>query len=149
MRHPAVLISALVLLVSMEAIIMFSSKSPGGNIPFFNFSFNKEPVLVDSLKPGDVVSSPMALTGQAKGPWFFEGSLPVTVVDSDGNTVGEGYVQASSDWMIEGYVPFEGLVSFTIPAGSSGNNGTVIFSKDNPSGLPENDASVKIPITFK
>ncbi|MFA6295154.1 MAG: Gmad2 immunoglobulin-like domain-containing protein [Candidatus Paceibacterota bacterium] len=152
-RHPVVLVSALILIVSIEFIVLFFSKSIDGDVPFSNLSFDKEAVMVYNLKEGDTISSPMIITGQAKGPWFFEGVLPIVVVDWDGLIIGEGYVQATSDWMIEGYVSFEGLVSFTSPAnnvsGTYSNKGAIIFKKNNPSGLPENDAAIEIPVVFK
>jgi len=152
-RHPMVLASALMLIVAVEFIVMLSSKNIDVSAPFSNLSFDKESVIVYNLKEGDTVSSPMILTGQAKGPWFFEGTLPIVVVDWDGLIIGDGYVQATSDWMIEGYVSFEGLVSFTSPAnnvsGTYSNKGAIIFKKDNPSGLPENDAAIEIPVVFE
>jgi hypothetical protein len=48
--------------------------------------------------------------------------------------------------MTENYVPFAATVTFTEPATE---NGFIFLKKDNPSGLPENDASIAIPITFQ
>lgn len=153
MKHPVIIVMALVLILAVEAIIIFSARSINKNISIPTISIEKSPVIVDSLKEGDAISSPITLTGQARGTWFFEGSFPVVVVDWDGLIIGDGYVQAKGDWMTEGFVPFEGIISFKKPvnsvSGSYSNRGAVIFKKDNPSGLPENDAAVEIPVVFR
>jgi hypothetical protein len=43
------------------------------------------------------------------------------------------------------FVPFTAILNFTTTATS----GYLVIAKDNPSGLPENDASLKIPVNFK
>jgi hypothetical protein len=47
--------------------------------------------------------------------------------------------------MTNEFVPFEATLTFTKPTTETG---TVVFQRDNPSGLPENDQSVSIPIYF-
>jgi hypothetical protein len=48
--------------------------------------------------------------------------------------------------MTEAPVAFTATVSFVPqPAGSKG---TIVFLKDNPSGMPENDDSFSLPIVF-
>jgi len=44
-------------------------------------------------------------------------------------------------------VPFTATLTFTKPPYE--NSGTLILKKDNPSGLPQNDAALEIPIVFK
>jgi hypothetical protein len=44
-------------------------------------------------------------------------------------------------------VPFQANLDFTIPENLE--RGYLVISKDNPSGLPEYDASFKIPVKFK
>jgi hypothetical protein len=43
-------------------------------------------------------------------------------------------------------VPFTAIVNFTAPQDATG---TVVFSKDNPSGASENDLSLSVPVRFK
>jgi hypothetical protein len=45
------------------------------------------------------------------------------------------------------YVRFSAALEFTAPA--AGSRGTLIFKKDNPSGLPEHDDSREVPVVFK
>ena len=98
------------------------------------------------------ISSPLSLSGQARGNWFFEASAPVTLVNWDGLIIAEGFVTATGDWMTTEFVPFTGTLNFTSPY-KVGNQdfmkrGTLIFKKDNPSGLPENDDALEIPVLF-
>lgn len=102
-------------------------------------------VVVDTPESGSVISSPVSVSGKARGAWFFEASFPVEVIDANGSSLGMGIAQAKGDWMTEDYVPFNASVSFTKPVTEKG---FVLFKKDNPSGLPENDATIAIPIIF-
>ncbi len=95
----------------------------------------------------DVIASPAAIEGTVTGGgWFFEASFPIKIVDADGTVLGEGIAQALSDWMSTGTVPFSASIPFTTPHSATG---MIIFSKDNPSGAPENAASFSMPISFE
>jgi len=48
--------------------------------------------------------------------------------------------------MTEDFVRFSGELIFETPGVS--NRGALILRKDNPSGMPENDDALEIPITF-
>jgi Immunoglobulin-like domain of bacterial spore germination len=100
---------------------------------------------VTSLLPDGIISGTASIFGKARGTWFFEGSFPIVVKNADGDVVAQGIATAQGDWMTEEFVPFEATIE--IPPSASGN-GTVVFMKDNPSGLPENDASMRIPVVF-
>lgn len=103
-------------------------------------------IRVTSPEPLDVIASPLTITGEARGYWFFEASFPVTLVNWDGLIIAEGIATADGEWMTEDFVPFTATLTFTKPAFD--NRGTLIFKKDNPSGLPENDDALEIPIRF-
>lgn len=92
----------------------------------------------------EIVSSPLVVSGQAKGSWFFEGSLPVKLVDELDNIIAVAPAQAESDWMTSNFVPFKALLDFT----STSSTGYLIVAKDNPSGLAEFDDSIRIPLRF-
>jgi hypothetical protein len=108
-------------------------------------------VTLTSPLPDAVVTSPLSLTGEAGG-WYFEGSFPVELVDSDGNIIAQGPATATGDWMTVDFVPFTATLTFVNPytAGDpeSEKVGKIILRKDNPSGLPENDDSLEIPVRF-
>jgi hypothetical protein len=102
-------------------------------------------VIVTNLTPNSKITSPVTITGTAKG-YYFEASFPIEILDAQGNVIGQNHADATSDWMVEGPVPFTATVTFTAqPAGSAG---TIRFKNDNPSGLPENDKHTDFPIKF-
>jgi hypothetical protein len=92
----------------------------------------------------DLISSPLNISGQARGFWFFEASLPVRLTDLEGNLIAEHYAQAREDWMTTEFVPLSSSLIFSTTATS----GYLIIAKDNPSGLPEHDAEFSIPVMF-
>ena len=94
-----------------------------------------------------VIASPFTLSGEAVGNWYFEATLPVKLLDADGDVLVQTYVTAQDEWMTTDFVRFEGLLEFAAPEDS--DKGTVVFMKDNPSGLPEHDDSVEVPIYFR
>jgi len=98
------------------------------------------------------VSSPLRVTGVARGYWFFEASFPIVLVDWDGKIIAEHYATAESDWMTEDFVPFTANLDFVSPYHEEDpefmSHGTLILRRDNPSGLPENDGAIEIPVRF-
>lgn len=98
-------------------------------------------------KADDFIESPMTVSGEAKGTWFFEANAGVQLVDTDGNQLAISNLTAQSDWMTTDFVPFTGTLTFAKPG--YGTRGFLIISNDNPSGLPENSKSIKIPVRFK
>lgn len=102
-------------------------------------------VRVTTPLPESAVESPLTVTGEARGTWYFEASFPVTVRDANNQVLGTGVAQAQGEWMTPEFVPFQTTVSFSTPTTPTG---FLILHKDNPSGLPENDAEVRIPIRF-
>lgn len=95
--------------------------------------------------PNDVVASPLTVTGEARGNWYFEASFPVRLIDGDGNELAVVPAQAQGDWMTTDFVPFEVTLTFDRP---STPFGALILEKDNPSGLPENAAFITVPVRF-
>lgn len=97
---------------------------------------------------GSLVTSTLTVTGRARGYWYFEASFPLEITDSAGRVISQSHAEAQSNWMTEEYVPFVGRIPFSL-ASTTDTRGFVIFRKDNPSGLPENDASVSVPVRFR
>ena len=100
---------------------------------------------VSSPQPNSVVSSPLTVTGEARGTWYFEASFPVKLYDANNNLLAQAPAQALSDWMTTDFVSFSVTLTFPTP---STQTGTLVLEKDNPSGLPQNDDSVSIPVSF-
>lgn len=105
-------------------------------------------IRVTTPEPFDMISSPVSVSGEARGTWFFEASFPIVVTDWDGRIIGEGFATAQGEWMTEEFVPFSGQINFSVPVETAYPRGTLIFRKDNPSGLPEHDDALEIPVTF-
>lgn len=91
------------------------------------------------------VVSPLTVSGEARGMWYFEASFPIKIYDANKNLLGTTVAQAQGEWMTENFVPFLGTLDF---ATSTTQTGTIVFQKDNPSGLPEHDDSIEIPVQF-
>jgi len=104
-------------------------------------------IRLDSPRPNSYIESPLVISGEARGAWFFEGDFPVVLTDWDGLIIAEGYATARGEWMTEEFVQFDATLDFISPTYK--NNGTLILQKDNPSGLPENDDALEVPIFFK
>jgi len=103
-------------------------------------------VLLESPAFGQVVASPLEVKGQALGTWFFEANIPVTLKDEQGKVLAQKGMQAQEDWMTSDFVTFSGVLEFASPQTEFG---VLIIEKDNPSGLPENDASYAVPVRFR
>ena len=93
----------------------------------------------------ELVTSPLMIKGEARGYWFFEASFPVKIYDANGIELGMAVAQAEGEWMTEEFVKFNAILKFEKP---STETGMLVFKKDNPSDLPENDAELKIPVRF-
>jgi len=108
-------------------------------------------IMVFSPAKDEIITSPLIITGKARGQWFFEGSFPVVLVNWDGLIIAKGLAEARNDWMTNEYVLFKAELSFVNPAMEQDftHRGALILKKDNPSGLPANDAALEIPVKFK
>ena len=103
-------------------------------------------IVVTTPTTNAVITSPTTLSGTARGYWFFEASFPVELRDESGNVLATSVAQADGEWMTENFVQFSSTMSW---ATTTATSGVLIFKKDNPSGLPENDDSLEIPVYLK
>ena len=114
-------------------------------------------IRINVPRPGTFIASPLSISGEARGYWFFEASFPVVLTDWDGRIIAEGYASANppagGNWMTEEFVPFTSTIQFESPymVGDPDfmRRGTLILQKDNPSGLPEHDDALEIPVRFE
>lgn len=102
-------------------------------------------VILESVQPNDVVASPLVVEGMAVGPWYFEATFGIEVRDGNAGVLGQGYAEAQSDWMTEDFVSFVGTVSFNP---GSATSGWLVLIKANPSGEPQYDDEIAIPVQF-
>jgi len=124
-----------------------SCETPDGEIftqDIGNIPEKMDLINLESPGPNQTVNiSPIPLKGQARGNWFFEGSFPVEIRDENGNIISSGIAKAEGEWMTEEFVPF--TASLTVKTGFNGN-AQLILRKDNPSGIPELDDELHIPL---
>lgn len=102
-------------------------------------------IQVSTPAPGATVPSTFTVSGKAVGGWYFEANFPYEVQDASGKKIAEGPVQAQGEWMTPEFVPF----SFQVAIPNYKGKATLILRNDNPSGLPENAASISIPLTIQ
>ncbi len=96
--------------------------------------------------PGAVVGKTFSLVGKARGGWYFEASFPARVVAEGGQILWQGPVTALGEWMTSELVPFNTEVK--VPESYIGK-ATIILENDNPSGMPENQKTLSVPITVE
>ncbi len=101
-------------------------------------------IRVETPKVNAKIAGPLVVKGEAQGTWYFEASFPVKLLDEKGQVVAQTAAQAQGDWMTENFVPFEATLTFTATSGK----GMLVLERDNPSGLPQNDAQVRIPVSW-
>lgn len=105
-----------------------------------------ERVAVSQPRPGDTVAHTLIIKGVAPGNWYFEASFPIKVTTPSDVTIGTGHAQAQADWMTTALVPFSATIQL---APSYSGPATVALLRDNPSGMPQNDDSLEIPVVVQ
>lgn len=142
MKKQIIFISLIVIIVTFGIVWKFTKT---GDSKIFD---KANLIRLDFPQPNQVVQSPLVITGEARGSWFFEASFPVTLIGQDGSKIAEGIATAKSEWMTPEFVPFEATLIFTKSNVANNKKGMLILRKDNPSGLPEHDDSLEIQIVF-
>lgn len=145
-RRTIYLLILFLIVILIFSLLMLRNKNAERNAILSEIEEKSDIIEVYSPSPFAVITSPLKISGRARGYWFFEATFPVKIVDSDGKTIATSYMTAKDDWMTENFVEFEGIIEFPQ---SETEKGFIILEKDNPSGLPEYDDSLKIPIQFQ
>ena len=119
----------------------------GGNFTeYIGNELQKDDLIkVDSPRPNRAIRSPLIIEGQARGIWYFEASFPVKLYDANGHLLATAIATAKDNWMTEDFVSFEARLEFESP---NTEKGTIVFEKDNPTGLAENADELIMPILF-
>jgi hypothetical protein len=142
-KNVIVLIS-IVIVVVLTSVWLFS-KTDKGDSDIIDVIVHKDMIKVVEPTVNQVISSPLTISGEARGTWYFEANFPVRIEDSNGNELGRHYATAQGDWMTEEYVSFTSELIFTTPTTEFG---ILILEKSNPSGLPEYADQLEIPVQF-
>lgn len=107
---------------------------------------NKDDLISFSILPGSRVHGILSYRGVIKGAYFFEANIVINILDKNQKLLKGSNAVATTEWMTAGPVSFEGNIDFTgLPKGEA----FFEIHNDNPSGLPENDKSVLIPIVIE
>lgn len=123
-------------------------------------------ITINVPQPGAIMGHSFVIKGHATGAWYFEGSFPVEIQNENGVVMQTLLAHATGGWIpleasrkmqiITSREPLTGQVSplpseFSVDVSAPYYTGPakIVFKKANPSGLPENDASVTITITIQ
>lgn len=143
----AIITILIVVILAAGAYWYFVSQNDNNNGNNGDQNGDKDDLIVlDQPQPNDIVSSPLTITGEARGGWYFEATFPVKILDANGILLGQHFATAQGEWMTENLVPFEAELSFSDPVTETG---TLVLEKANPSGLPENADQLRIPVRFE
>lgn len=104
-------------------------------------------IVVTSPRPGQTISSPVIVTGRARGSWFFEGDFPLVLKDVNGGVISESYATAQGAWMTKEFVSFVGTLQFATPPAVA--RGVLVIKKDNPTGQRGADREILLRIFLK
>lgn len=147
-----------VVIIILLGILFFYNPAQG---PTTSTTTNSVPASQEAISPdgrvtvfspleGTIVTSPATIQGSVDGGgWFNEAVFPIKILDGDGTVIGQGMAQAGGapgSWMSTGTVSFSASISFTAPKYATG---TIVLSKDNPSGAAANAEQFGVPVRFQ
>lgn len=147
-------IVSLLIIVAGVLVFVTPAKAPPNNgtaTTTAQYAMLDDLIGVEFPTIGATISSPLTITGKARGNFYFEASFPVELTDWDGKIIAQGHATALDDWMTQDYVRFSATLTFTTPVGGDPkvNRGTLLLHNDNPSGDPARDKTLEIPVVFK
>jgi len=105
-------------------------------------------IVITSPKPNEVIASPLRITGYVNGDnWIaFEGQVGVVnLFDAGGRMISSSILAVNGEWMKEPPIEFEAMLMFQKPPTETGS---LVFSNENPAGIPENNREFNLPIRF-
>jgi hypothetical protein len=101
-------------------------------------------IIITEPASGSAIISPATIIGSAPKGWTFEGVLSILIEDSQHNKIAGGSVLTKEINTSDNRVSFETSLPFSTKVVS----GFITIKNDNPSGLPENEKSFSLPVTF-
>jgi hypothetical protein len=106
----------------------------------------KDDLVSFSILPNSKVSGIISYRGSIRGGWFFEGNILINVLDEEKNVLLNSNAVATTDWMTEEPVDFEGNIDFsTLPKGDA----FIEIHNDNPSDGEGVQKFIQIPIIIE
>jgi len=106
--------------------------------------FTQNGITITQPSPGDTVSSPFDIKGYGLPP--FEGVAGhAELLDSKGTVLGQAQLTGDSANPQQPY-NYQGSLTFTNPSGSGYVGVTLRILSDNPSGIPQNQRTIDVPL---
>ncbi len=102
-------------------------------------------VHLEGLSAGQTIKSPLVVNGQARGVWFFEGLLGISLLDGKGQQLAQSEGRALANFKTINYVPFRALLEFSQPATATG---TLIIKRLAAPAGQKNEFIFKLPVKF-
>jgi len=149
MKKSLVLIGIIIVaIISMALVFDWGRRGSIISVIDLNVSSTSSmPIVLYNIKDNQTIKSPVKIEGKARGNWFFEASFPVKLVDADGNVITSTTAIAQSDWATTSFVDFIATVEYT--KSTSTDRALLILSNDNPSGNPDFNQSIFVPVILK
>jgi hypothetical protein len=111
----------------------------------------KESLIKISFKPGDLVVGKFIFTGTTIGGYFFEGNMPISVLNQNKQILKTFPSSATTDWMTTDPVSFSAVidVGFLDTSKVENQTGYIRLSMDDPKDGDLNKGAIDIPVRFK
>jgi hypothetical protein len=142
-----IIITAVLIVMLTVIFLIFDIGRKLAIAPGVNATTTDVQIVVSYPEDNQEVSSPIKISGKARGNWFFEGSFPIQLVDTNGNTLGTSIATSSEDWMTTEFINFNSELSFE--KSTSTRRAVLVLKKDNPSGISDFDQSVFVRVILK
>ncbi len=136
------LIVSAAVIIALAVGIFFIVRQEKKEAPFPE---TKPGIEVFSPKANEEITSPLEIKGIVNGGvWIgFEGQVgTVKLLDSQGSELANTYLRAATDWMKPPII-FEATLDFVYP---NEDDGKLVFSNENPSGLPQYQKEFVLPV---
>jgi hypothetical protein len=108
---------------------------------------NNTPIIVSYPIDNQTVTSPIHINGTVQGNWFFEGTFPVELIDSNGDVIGSTTATTDGDWATTSDVYFSADISYR--NATTTDRAFLLLENDNPSGDPAHLEQKFIPLILK
>lgn len=113
--------------------------------PIINDEANEEKVILISPQINGIVHNQDIIIGRAPNDWFFENSLPVDIININGDLLFTGFVESQDEWESDEWTLFRGTLNFNI---STSTAAELVFKKSNSS-LSEYEEQVSYPVKLE
>jgi Immunoglobulin-like domain of bacterial spore germination len=116
-------------------------------MPDQNMAATSGAPIIFSPKNDETVTSPIQISGKVSGNWFFEGSFPIELLDSNGDVIASATASSPEDWATTSMIDFSATLIY--PKATTTDRGLIILKNDNPSGDPARDKKEFIQVILK